>query len=289
MKRILINSFRNIRRSPYQALAAIMVLTVTFFVAVVFMVLMVGSHTVLTYFETRPQVTAFFNDTVSEEALLNLKAELEKQETVAGVRYISKPEALLIYQEQNQDDPLLLEMVTADILPASLEVSAKAVEHLPGIKVTLEQSAGVEEVVFQQDVIDALTKWTRGIRIAGVVLVSVLIFTSVLVMTIIISLKVSSKRQEISTLRLLGASRWFIHGPFIIEGAWYGMIGALLAWGSVYLLILYATPILLDFFGDIPVLPVPLATMLLILLSTGGSAVVLGVLAGSFSSRRFGS
>jgi cell division transport system permease protein len=288
LKRIFINTFRNIRRAPYQALAAILVLTLTFLVTDVFVLVLLGSQKVMNYFETRPQVTAFFTDQVSENAILGLKQQLENQDYVANVTYISKQKALEIYREQNKDDPLLLEMVTADILPASLEVSAKAVGNLPKIKNDLTGVTGVEEVVYQQDIVEALTKWTRGIWVAGIFLVSVLMFTSLLVLTLIISMKVSAKRQEISTIRLLGAAPWFINGPYLLEGAFYGVVGSVVAWGIMYILLLYATPLLVSFLKDMNVLPVNPLFMLLLLTIMSLIAAGLGMISGTLSSGRYG-
>ena len=62
MKRVFTNALKNIRRSPYQSLAAILVLTISIFVTQIFILLLYGSHQVMQYFETRPQVTAFFTD-----------------------------------------------------------------------------------------------------------------------------------------------------------------------------------------------------------------------------------
>jgi cell division transport system permease protein len=288
MKRILINAFRNIRRSPNQALAAIMVLTLTFFVAQLFVLISWSTTVVTTYFETRPQVTAFFTNEITEEHLLNLKEQLQTLPYVREVTYISKKEALSIYQEQNKDNPLLLEMVTAEILPASLEVSATGIDFLPKVKEELEKSKGVEEVVYHQQVVDTLRQWSQGIRTGGISLVVFLTVTSLLVISLIISMKVASKRQEIATMKLLGAKPWFVVGPFVAEGALYGLVASVISWGTLYVLLLYATPILLSYLGDIPLLPIPFWFMGSLLAATAGFSLLIGMISGSASSRRFG-
>lgn len=288
MRRVLINTYKNVRRSPYQALAAMLVLTLTMFVAQIFSILSFGAEKVLQYFETRPQVTAFFTDEVTEQGILELKNQLEAQSYVSHVEYVSKQDALAIYREQNSDDPLLLEMVTADILPASLEVSAVTVADMPMIKDQLEAVSGIEEVIFHEDVIQALQRWTRAMRIAGISVVAFLGFTSLLVISIIISIKASSKRHEISIMRLLGATQWFIHGPFVFEGAIYGLVSAVLSWGLAYVLLLYATPALVAFFGEIQLLPIDPLFMLSLLGGSVGLAVLVGMLSGNFASKRFG-
>lgn len=273
-------TWKHIRRSPYQALAALTIMVLTFFVVSVFLLLSFGSEKILDYFETRPQITAFLKDEATQEEIENLKDRLLNTDKVANLQYISKEEALAIYREQNKDDPLLLELVTADILPASLEVSAVDSLSLPELAEILKGAEEVEEVLFQEDVVATLTFWTQMIRKAGLILIAFLILVSLLVVLIIVSMKISLKKEEIEILRLLGASGGYIRNPFLLEGAFYGVFGAGLAWGLVYLCLLYATPFLTSFLGEISLLPVPLWFMLALL----GSESLLGVLIGSLAS-----
>lgn len=264
-----------------------MIMVLTFFVINVFALLSFGSERMINYFETRPQITAFLKDEISEEKVELLKKQLLDSGQVANLKYVSKEEALAIYREQNKDDPLLLEMVTAEILPASLEVSALASGDLAGLAQTLEKATGVEEVLFQADVVAALNNWTRIIRRAGLGLVAFFVLTSLLVVLIIISMKISAKKIEIEILKLLGASRGYIHNPFLTEGLLYGLSGALIGWGLAYLSLLYATPFLVAFFGEISLLPVPFWLMLALLAAEMGLGVFIGSLASFLAVRRY--
>ena len=118
------HTWRHIRRSPYQALAAVMVITLTLFVTSLFLFVVLGSQRVLNFFETKPQITVFFKDEATAKQVEEMKEKLNATGKVASLKYISKEEAYDIYREQFKDDPLLLDLVTANILPASLEVSA---------------------------------------------------------------------------------------------------------------------------------------------------------------------
>ena len=86
-------------------------MTLTLFIASVFALVTLGSERMLRYFETRPQVTAFFVDTATQEQVQNLSQVVINSGLTAEVKFVSKEEALAIYREQNKDDPLLLEMV----------------------------------------------------------------------------------------------------------------------------------------------------------------------------------
>ncbi|MBI2195426.1 MAG: hypothetical protein HYU48_00045, partial [Candidatus Levybacteria bacterium] len=110
-------AWHNIRRSPYQAMAAVIIMVLTFLVVSFFTFLIVGSSRVIIFFESKPQVTAFFKDEAKQEDIALLKDELNATEKVASIKFVSKQEALQIYKEQNKSDPLLLDLVTADMLP----------------------------------------------------------------------------------------------------------------------------------------------------------------------------
>ena len=270
-----------IRRTPYQAAAAVLVLMITFFMAFIFSMIIFGSDKIIQYFETRPQVTAFFKQSAVDTQIRDVEEQMMKRPYVEKVRIISKQEALELYREKNQKDPLLLELVTADILPASIEVSAKEIRSLPKIAEDLHVfSDAIDEVVYHKDVVEALVKVTRSLRTIGIILVGSLAVTSFLVTVVITGMKISSKKHEIEIMQLLGATSWYIKRPFIFEGALYGVIGATVGWVFSYTVFLYATPWLLEFLKDTQVFPVPW-TFFAIQAAVG---MVFGALLGAFAT-----
>jgi cell division transport system permease protein len=255
-------------------------MTLTLFATAVFVLLAAGSESVLRHFETRPQVTAFFADETTESQIEDLKTKLEATGKVSAVKFVSQEEALSIYREQNKDDPLLLEMVTANILPASLEVSTQDLAHLGEIADILKQESVVEEVIFQEEVVESLRQVTNNIRRVGAGLIVFLAVVSLLIIFIIIGMKIALRRDEIKILRLIGASPWYVWAPFIFEGMFYGLFGALIAWGITFLLLLYSTPLLVDFLKGILILPISHIFMLGLL----GAGLLMGVLIGVLAS-----
>ncbi len=271
---------RNIRRSPYQALAAILIMTLTFLVVSFFTFLLVGSSKIVNFFESKPQVTAFFKNDASQADINSLENQLSQSGKVASIKYLSKEDALNIYREQNKDDPLLLELVTADVLPASFEISAIQIEDLGGISDMLKKSPIVSEVIYQKDVVSALTSWTNAIRKIGIALIVFLSLVSIFIMVTIIGIKISQKKEDIEIMKLIGATNWYIRWPFIIEGIFYGVIGALIGWSISTATLLYATPFLESFLKGIPIIPVPAMDLLMLL----GLELLLATLLGVISS-----
>lgn len=276
---------RNIRRTPYQALAASMVMFLTFLTLLLFLLLALGSQEILKYYESKPQVIAFFKDNTTESDIRAIEGALNQSGRVSTLKYVSKEEALKIYQERNKNNPALLELVTANILPASLEISTISPQDLSTIAEIIKKEPVIEDVVYPEDVIQALTRGTGVVRTVGLIAVTFLIIFAFLVILMIIGFKIRLKRGEIEIMKLLGASTWFIKAPFIIEGITYGVAGAILAWIISYTLVWYFTPFIQGFLGEITLLPVSPIVMLSLLLVTISIATIIGGL-GSFGAVR---
>lgn len=276
---------KNIRRTPYQALAATMIMFLTFLTLLLFMLIAVGSQEILRYYESKPQAIAFFKDNATGEDVNAIESALKQTGKVKDTRFVSKNEALQIYRDRNKDNPTLLELVTANILPSSLEISTNTPGDLAIVAQILEQEPVVEEVVVPEDVIQTLTKATGVIRWVGGVSVGFLIGFSVLVILMIIGFKIRIKRNEIEIMRLLGASTWFVRAPFILEGITYAFIGAVAAWITTYAVTWYFTPFLQPSLSEINLFPVSPLIMLQLLGIALLSATIIGFL-GSFSAVR---
>ncbi len=117
-----LTALTNIRRSPFQSIMAVAITTITLFVAYSFSLMIVGTQQILNYFETRPQVIGFFELDASISEINQVGENMQKKTYVNNVQLITQEEALNTYREENKDDQLLLELITADILPASIEV-----------------------------------------------------------------------------------------------------------------------------------------------------------------------
>lgn len=276
---------RNIRRSPYQALTASMVMFLTFLSLTIFLILAVGSQKILQFYESKPQAIAFFKDETQNSDIKAIESALNQTGKVTSLKYVSKQEALQIYKERNKNNPTLLELVTANILPASLEISTANPQDLKPIAEVLKKEPVVDEVVYPEDVVASLSRAANLIRWVGGVVTSFLIIFASLVTLIVISFKIRLRRSEIETMKLLGASTWFIRLPFLLEGSFYALTGAILGWLITYIIIWYFTPFLSGTLGELNLLPVSPLLMLLLLLIEIIIACLIGGL-GSFGAVR---
>jgi len=287
MSRALSYVKRNIRRTPFQTIAASMVMFLTFFALLTFLILALGSQAALRYFESKPQVITFFKEGTTTQDIDTIQNALKGESRVIGTKYVSKEEALQIYREKNKSDPALLELVTANILPASLEISTKDPQDLQPIADILKKEPVVSEVIVPEDVVQTLTSVTRIIRIVGGATVGFLLVFATLVVVMIIGFKIRLRRGEIEIMRLLGASPSFIRNPFILEGTFYGVFGAVAAWILSYTLLWYFTPFLQGYLGEVKLLPVNPLVMLTLLGASLALALIVGGLGSMAAVRRY--
>src|SRR3989339_1324206 len=245
-----------LRRSPYQALAAALAMSLTFFVASIFVILVIGGQIVLNYIEQRPQIVAFFKDDASQSQIRQIEEQIKATGLTREVKYVTKEEALAIYRERNKDEPLLLESVSSDFLPASIDISVKKAADIDQITKIVKGHTEVERVITPENLVEQLVKWTKTIRLGAVIFVSTLASVSFLIIIMVIGMRIAIRRDEVSIMNLVGATRWYISRPFFIEGALYGIIGASIAVILVYAALLFYSPNIQEFLGPIQVFPI---------------------------------
>lgn len=281
----LSTALTTIRRTPYQSLSLVIALTISLFVGYCLSFVLLGADIILKDLETKPQIIAFFELGTEQAVIDQLEKDLTNNPSVKSVTVITQEEALKIYQDENQDDPLLMELVTAAILPASIEVQAQTLDELQGLQTQLSEAEGVEEVVFPEAFIAEITKWMSALRTAGIVAVSIMAIQFFLTTFIAIGLKSTSQKGAISIARLLGASKGYIKRPFLVEGMIYGLLASLLGWLLAVSNFLIVSPYLTPF--GIPTVSLTQPSVLALQLATGTAlTMMLGLMAGYMASSK---
>lgn len=264
-------AWKHIRRTPYQALAAVSIMTITFFVATILVGLAYGLSSLLGYYETRPQVIAYLKNDATVDQVSLLQRKLESDSRVENVKYVSKEKALSIYKEATAGNPLLSAFVSPKVFPASLEFSLANLTFAQEVIEQIKKEAAVEEVAFTaslggskdlNQVVQRLNRISTYIRVGGGAMFLFLLVSSLLVLLVIISMRISARREEIEILQLLGATGAFIKIPFILEGMFYSIVGALAGWLLAFLLTLYLLPTFAAFFQNVPFLPTDVFALL---------------------------
>lgn len=254
----------NIRRSPFQAVSAIFVFLLTFFVATTVAVLVLASNNALKHLETRPQIIAFLKSDAEATIVDSLMLKLGSDSRIKDLKYVPKEQALEIYKEATSDNPLLSELVSPSIFPASIEFSVVDLNLTQNVIDEVSKEEVVDQVGFTaniggekslNNVLERLKNLSNYIRIGGLVFVSVLALTSFLILTVIISMRMTTKKGEIEILSLIGATNSFIKKPILLESVIYVLVGVVSGWLTSFIVWLYASPSVYSYFGSISILP----------------------------------
>jgi len=280
-------SLENMRRSPFQAAAAISTLALAFFVVTLISLVMFVSHQVVTEFEKRPQVIAFLTQDASVQSIDALRMKLEGDPRTTNVRFVTKEEALEIYRSATADNPLLGELVSPSVFPASIEFSLVELSFAQEVVDEISAEPIIDSVGFTANVgseselgsvIVRLKNIVSAVRIGGVIIAGVLALNSFLVLTVVISLRVTTKRKEIGALSLIGATPGFVRAPILFEALNYAFLGVFIGWFLGAVAVLYSAPAIVGFFGDVTVLPKSISDFLILLFVILGIELLAGLL-----------
>ncbi|MDD7511215.1 MAG: permease-like cell division protein FtsX [Peptostreptococcaceae bacterium] len=190
-------------------------------------------------------VEVYIQDDVSKE---DAKAIMDKLEDFRGVKtvdYRSKEDALSIMKQRWGNSGYLLDSLGNNPLPNSILINVKDNEVAGKITGYASELEGVEDVKYYKETVDKLTRATNFIQTAAVVIMAFLIIVSVVVVSNTIKLTVLARAKEISIMKYIGATSWFVRGPFLIEGIILGAVASFAAAGLTWAI--YAKAV--DFFG----------------------------------------
>lgn len=230
----MVNFVRNISLSV--AATAVMVVTLTI---VLFSVIANATfNNTIAQINAKIDISVYLKDSVTDQQREALIAQLKGIENVKDIKYISKNQALEQYRADNQEnlDLLLAISQTDNPLPATLQIKPRDPGQIDAIKNVLEgkeikalQSDETSYSGDRKEAIDKITKATAFFRKAVAIGVIVFAVISMLIIFNTIQMAIFNRRDELTIMRLLGASTWYIKGPFIVETMLYGIIAAIVS------------------------------------------------------------
>ena len=174
------------------------------------------------------EVKVFFVDGVSAKQVNRVGTFLGRDDRVKEYQFVSKREALKRMQKKY---PQLTANLPSNPLPASFEVTPQRAEDVKVIASDLraEKFTGVEKVKDGQQTSKRILQVGKWIWIVFLVMVIVLLIASVILIANTIRLSIFSRRREIEVMKLVGATNWFVRGPFMLEGLLCGLVGSIAA------------------------------------------------------------
>jgi cell division transport system permease protein len=289
--RVLVAGSRNFMRNMWLSTAATAVMTITLTIVVVSFISNSALTSTIRGVTNKIDVSIYLNDNVTQDQRQAFENALIANPNVQSVRYISKDQALADYKAQNQNNPTLIQglQYAGNPLPASFEVKAKdprnlnsiiAISNEPQFNAMLDPTAPPSYSGSNKVAINNIVRVSNFFKDTGLVASLIFIIISTLIIFNTIRMAIFTRREEIEIMKLVGATKWFIRGPFIFEAALYGIIAAGIALLLSYSLILGGAPKLQNYIDVQSTISFFKTYPLLII----GAELLIGILIGAFSS-----
>lgn len=300
IKRVLVSGWKNFARGGAVSAATVLIMTVTLGIIGSLIFLSALLNFTLTTIKDKVDVSVYFVTTASEPEILSVKDELEKLPQVASVTYTSADDALAAFRDRHANDQLTLQALDelgGNPLDASLEIQANDPSQYESIVSFLQASPAlsvggtsiVDRINYDQnkEVIDRLAVAIQATREIGFAVVILFAIASILIAFATVRLAIYTARDEISVMRLVGASNAYIQGPFIFTGIITGAIAAalvlLLLWPATW----YVGEKTADWFGGFNLASYYTSHFPLIFIILMCAGIVLGAIASVFAIRRY--
>lgn len=254
VKRIVRAGFVGFWRSAYVSLASVFVIAVALFVIGSTMFIEQLLTTSLQSLQSKVDINVYFVPEAPQEEIDAIRNAVAALPDVAGVVYTSREEALAEYRARNQNDEIAMQALSEldeNPLGANMAIQARETSQYESIARFLEEkreqsatSPVIDEVNYarNKESIDTLTNIIGAVEQAGFVIMISLVIVSVLITFNTIRLAIYTAREEISIMRLVGASNMFIRGPFMLQGVMYGFVAGVLSLLTFYPLLMWIGP-----------------------------------------------
>ena len=181
-------------------------------------------------------IEIFLLDETTPEQADVMVQDMKQQKGVSDAFYKTKDEAMAEFKARWGDNGYLLDGLADNPLPNSIVIMISDLEQADALAAHAEEYEGIEDVKYYKSTVDKLLRATKFIQISAIILMIFLIIVSIIVVSNTIKLTVFNRSEEISIMKYVGATNWFIRGPFLIEGILIGVISAILALAVTYLL-----------------------------------------------------
>lgn len=230
-------AFLQIGRNKGMSVASVFAITAMMLILGLFFVITVNVNLFTEMVKSDyEQIEIFMEDTTTYDEAAVIMGEIEARDDVKTVKYRTKEEALGIMKTRWGESSYLLDSLGENPLPNSILIEVETLEAAGDVTEFAAEFDGVEDVKYYKETVEKLTKVTGFLQAAALVIMAFLVVVSVVVVSNTIKLTVFARAREISIMKYIGATNWFIRGPFLVEGILIGVFSSLVSAGITYLI-----------------------------------------------------
>lgn len=231
--------FTQILRNRGMSVASIFSILAMLFILGIFFVIVVNLNLFTEVVkQDYDQIEVYLKDEVTVEQAEDLMEQIDAFDGAADVSYRSKDDAMSIMKERWGESAYLLDSLGDNPLPASILVSVESIEEAESVSSLASDLDGVEDVQYFRETVEKLTKVTNFLQMGAIIVMVFLIIVSIVVVSNTIKLTVFARSKEIKIMKYVGATNWFIRGPFMAEGIIIGIFAAVIS--TIMVTLLYA-------------------------------------------------
>ncbi len=283
---------RNFLRNLWLSTAATTVMTVTLTIVVLSFISNLTLTSTIKSVTDKIDVSVYLKADITDQEVTDFQYAIKAGGNVAGITYLSKEDALAQFKQKNKNNQATLDALNiagADTIPASLQIRAIDPKKLDVIAATIalpdnqkyqDPNAPPSYSGGRKSAIDRIVGFSNFFRSAGLIMSFIFVVISILIIFNTIRMAIFTRRDEIEIMKLIGATKWFIRGPFIFEAALYGIIASFIAVGLAYLLLLGGGPKLSSYVDVQSAINLFQSYPLLVI----GIELIIGIMIGIFSS-----
>ncbi len=280
-------TFSSIRHNGLMGFASMSTVALSLLILGLFLIMVLNLNHMASTLESQVQITVYLEDRVSNTGITRLANEFADMEGVKKVTFVDKKQAMERFKQRlGEQQGLLSALENTNPLPNSFEIQVDKPERIKMLAPQISDLPGVENARFGQEVVEQLFTLTKFVRIGGVVLILFLALAAIFIIANTIRLTVFARRREVSIMKYVGATDWFIRWPFLLEGMVLGLAGAfisVLLLAEAYSALLSQAQSTLAFLPLIPRQPFLMQVSVVLLVS--GTAI--GALGSAISLRKF--
>ena len=234
--RIIKSGWIDLRRNSGLSFATIFIMVLAISLTTSLLIFQKTSQVLTQTIDEKMDMYVYFNEELSSDDILEIQNELSKIPEIKDMEYVSRDEALQRFVSRHKDDETLMESLRElgkNPLLSSLNIRAWEASQYAAISSFLDDSS-LGNLIFKIDyqekkpVIEKLSSISSGISTAGIIISIVLFLVAVLVAFNTVKLSIYNSKEEIETMRLVGASNNFIRGPFLVQGIIVGASASLI-------------------------------------------------------------
>jgi len=221
----------NVKRNVSLSCASVVSIASALFVLGAILSIVFNLNHIVRGIESRMEVTLFLESSITDEKIRGMEETISNWQGVTYVNFISRHDALASWKKELGDQGRLLEGYTRENnpLPDYFIIRADKPEYVDMIARNAQILESVEKVNYSKPVVEFIERIANILRVAGITLVVMLLFISVLIISNTIRVTVFSRKKEIGIMKYIGATDWFIRWPFVVEGLMLGLSGSILS------------------------------------------------------------